>query len=162
MEAIRTFQWEIEIESGLPGDDTVLTAAANRVSQVGMSTDTIIVDRVNDKFHYPGKVTVEAVTITFDSLIKGQVAERLFDWFRSVYDPIHGVFTPGFLRGAGSFKRNVKIYQLDNAGFPLKHIHLYGAYPTNWNANELNYSANEFHTLEVTLQPDFVTMEATP
>lgn len=125
-----------------------------------MTSEDIVADRVNDKFYYPGKVTMDEVTIVFDSLVQGQVQEQLFDWFSTVYDPVHGIFTPSFIQGLGSFKRNVKIFQLDNTMFPVKHIHLFAAYPKSWKAGEFNYATNEFHNTEVTLRFDFFTQEA--
>lgn len=125
-----------------------------------MTSEDIVADRVNDKFYYPGKVTMDEVTIVFDNLVKGQIAEQLFDWFSTVYDSVHGMFTPAFIQGNGHFKRNLKLFQLDNTGFPVKHIHLFSAYPKSWKAGEFNYSTNEFHSVEVTLRFDFFTQEA--
>jgi len=162
LESYRAYQWEVEIV--LPGstetDETKLTLAAKQVSQIGFTSEDIVVDRVNDKFFYPGKVTPDEVTITFDNLVTGQVAEKLFNWMSSVYDPITGSFTPGFIQGAGSFKTSVRIYQLDNAMFPVKHVYLYGAYPKSWKLAELNYATNEFHTVEITLRYDFAVQYA--
>ena len=157
LESYRQYQWEIEIE--VPGGgDEMLTLAAKQVSEIGFNSESISVPRVNDKFHYPGRVTPEDVTITFDNLVKDDVSSKLYDWMSSVYDPVHGVFTPEFIQGQGYFKRQVAIYLLDNTMFPVKHIRLYGAYPKSWKLSELNYSGNEFHTLQVTLQYDFAVM----
>ncbi|MBT4111470.1 hypothetical protein HOE37_06440 [Candidatus Woesearchaeota archaeon] len=160
LESYRRYQWEIEIDTGQSGDNTKLTLAAKNVSPIQMTSEDIVAHRVNDRYFYPGLVSPDEVTITFDNLVKGQVAEQLFDWFSSVYDPVHGMFTPEFIQGEGSFKRNVKVFQLDNTGFPVKHIHLFAAYPKSWKVNEFTYGENEFHTLEVSLRFDFVTQEA--
>jgi hypothetical protein len=132
-----------------------LTLAAKQVTQIGFASEDIVADRVNDKYFYPGKVTPEEVTITFDSLVEGQVAEKLFDWMSSVYDPRSGSFTPGFVQGEAGFKTDVLIYQLDAEMSPVKHIRLYGAYPRSWKTAEFNYATNEFHTIEVVLRFDF-------
>ena len=155
LESYRAYQWEVEISTPEGGDDSVLTLAAKQVSEITIASETIVADRVNDKFHYPGKVTPENVTITFDNLVKGQVAEKLFNWLSSVYDPISGVFTPGFMQGAGEFKRQISLYMLDNTMFPVKHVRLYGAYPRSWKLAEFNYATNEFHTIQVDIQFDF-------
>jgi|TARA_R100000005_G_C4978559_1_gene189094 hypothetical protein len=156
LESFRAYQWEVEIElpTGFPGPET-LTLAAKKVSQISFTSEDIVADRVNDKFYYPGKVTPEVVTITFDNLVKGGVAETLYDYMSNTYDPVNGVFTPQFMSGNGSFKSHIKIFQLDNAMFPVKHINLYGAYPKSWKLADFNYSTNEFHTLEVEIRYDF-------
>lgn len=160
LESYRAYQWEVVIETGVPGDTSKLTLAAKQVSQISVNLDTIQARRVNDPFHYPGQVNYEPVTITFDNLVQGQVAEQLYDWLSTVYDPITGVYTPQFLRGIGEFKKDIQLYQLDNAGVPVKHIELKAAYPTMWRAGEFNYSTNDFHVMEVTLQPDFIIQNA--
>jgi hypothetical protein len=160
LESYRAYQWEVVIETGVTGDTSKLTLAAKQISQISFGSDTITSRRVNDVFHYPGQISVEPVTITFDNLVQGQVAEQLYDWMSSTYDPITGSFTPQFLRGVGEFKKDIQIYLLDNNQVPVKHIELKAAYPTSWKASEFNYSTNDFHLLEVTLQPDFVLMNA--
>lgn len=161
LESFRAFQWEVEIilPAGME-DPEVLTLAAKTVSQISFTSEDIVVDRANDKFFYPGKVSPEEVTISFDNLVKGAVAEKLFDWMSNTYDPINGVFTPQFMSGQGGFKSHIKIYQLDNAMFPVKHINLYGAYPKSWKLAEFNYATNEFHSLEVVVRYDFAVQYA--
>ena len=162
LESFRAFQWEIEIT--LPagvGEAETLTLAAKTVSQIAFTSEDIVVDRANDKFFYPGKVTPEEVTITFDNLVKGSLAEMLYDWMSNTYDPINGVFTPKFMSGNGpGFKSHIHIYQLDNAMIPVKHVNLYGAYPKAWKLAEFNYSTNEFHSIEVIVRYDFAVQYA--
>jgi len=160
LESIRAYQFEVEIDTGVPGDKTKLTLAAKSVSPVGFTLEPITARRVNDPFIYPGQPTFNQVTIVFDNLVVGQVAEQLFDWVSTAYDPVTGVMTPTFLRGQGEFKRHIKIYQLDNAGVPMKHIHLYGAFPVSWKAGEFNYETNSFHMIEMVLSTDFATQES--
>jgi len=167
LESYRAFQWEVEITlpAGMGStNDTVLTLAAKQVTQLGFTSEDIVADRVNDKFYYPGKVTPEEVTITFDNLVRGQLAETLFNWMSTTYDPINGVFTPHFTQGdpTGGFKTRVKIYQLDNTMTPVKMIYLYGAYPKSWKTAEFNYATNEFHTIELALRYDFAVQYAGP
>ena len=161
LESYRAFQWEVEIilPAGMDGDE-MLTLAAKSVSQVAFTSEDIIVERANDKYYYPGKVTPEEITITFDNLVKGGVAEKLYDWMSNTYDPIHGVFTPQFMSGQGGFKSHIRIFQLDNAMFPVKHINLYGAYPKAWKLAEFNYGTNEFHSIEVIVRYDFAVQYA--
>ena len=157
LESYRAYQWEVEIalaHLGI-GEEEILTLGAKQVSQIGFTSEDIIIDRVNDKFYYPGKVTPEETTFTFDNLVKGDLAQKLFDWMAGTFDPIHGAFTPTFLQGNGGFKSNIKVFQLDNTMFPVKHIYLYGAYPKSWKLAEFNYGTNEFHTVEVIVRYDF-------
>jgi len=156
LESFRAYQWEVEIDTPDGGIDETLTLAAKQISEFGFTSEVITADRVNDKFYYPGKVTTDEVTITFDNLVKDRTAEKLYDWMSSVYNPVTGTFTQEFRQGLGSFKRDISIYQLDNTMIPVKHTRLYGAFPNSWKMSELNYATNEFHTLQCSLRYDFV------
>lgn len=162
LDSVRSYQFEIHF-LGLPADitnETDLTLAAKKVVGLGMSSEPIVVDRVNDKVHYPGKVTPEEVSITFDNLYLRETASDLWRYFKTIYDPITGEMTknaqPGGVAGS-TFKANkVEIIQLDNTLQPHSTIELYGVYPTKFSAAEFNYSTNDFHTIEVTFKYDFM------
>lgn len=56
-----------------------------------------------------------------------------------------------------SFKAHkVEIIKLDNTMNPHSVTELYGVYPKSWKEAELNYSTNEFHTIEVAFKFDFM------
>jgi len=170
LESFRAYAWEIEIPDlpglygqlvGTPKDR--LTLACKQVSQIGFTVDDIEAHRVNEKFFYPGKPSPDEVTVTFDSLIKGDIARALFTWMRTVYDPVYGIHyggitggvAQGLLEDAFAFKRTVTLWQLDAHRNPRMHVVLYGAYPKSWKLAEFNYSTNDFHTIEMTLRYDF-------
>ena len=162
LDSVRAYQFEVHF-LGLPGEVTNqqdLTLAAKKVQGLGMSSEPIVVDRVNDKIHYPGKVTPEEVSITFDNLYMRETASDLWRYFKSIYDPITGEMTKNAQPGGGAgstFKaEKVEIIQLDNTSEPHSTIELYGVYPTSWSASELNYATNDFHTIEVTFRYDFM------
>ena len=94
---------------------------------------------------------------------KGDIAEELFAWMRTVYDPVYGVHYAGIgsdditgkLFNTPNFKRPVTIWQLDQHRNPKNHIILYGCYPKGWKLGEFDYSNGDFHTIEMTLRYDF-------
>jgi hypothetical protein len=145
----------IENAIGIADDDNMLTLAAKQVGQIGYMVDDIMVDRVNDKFYYPGRPSMEETVVTFDNLLKGDIAKALFQWMRTTYDPIQGVHSYSVVGGQTN-KRTVDVIQLDHQRNPKMVARLYGCYPKNWRLAEFNYSANDFHSLEVTLRYDVV------
>lgn len=179
LESFRAYAWEIQIPqfagalSNVPGLESQdrLTLAAKQITQPGFTVEDIEVHRVNEKFYYPGKATPDAITVTFDNLIKGDIADALFAWMRSVYDPVYGIHYGGLGNGTSEvnqspegqvgiteapiFKRTVTIWQLDAHRNPITHVNLYGCYPKGWKLGEFNYSTNEFHTIEMELRYDF-------
>jgi len=171
LESFRSYGWEIEIPTlpgvlgKLPGTENErLTLACKQVTQIGFSVEDVEVHRVNERFYYPGKPQPEEITVTFDNLIKGDVARHLFAWMRTVYDPVYGVHYAGVMGGdivndpitdAPIFKKAVTLWQLDAHRNPRTHVVLYGCYPKGWKLGEFNYSTNDFHTIEMTLKYDF-------
>tara|TARA_R100000231_G_scaffold82607_1_gene63115 strand:+ start:391 stop:999 length:609 start_codon:yes stop_codon:yes gene_type:complete len=169
LDSVRAYQFEVRFFN-LPNitegvnrldQDTVntITTAAKQVSPIGGSVDDIVVDRLNDKVYYPGKFTPESVTITFDNQLLSKTTPALWEFFKTIYDPITGDLTkltrPG--GSGGSFKLDkVEIYEFDNTNDLHAAIGLFGVYPTGVRFSEKNYSTNDFSTVEVTFRYDFV------
>jgi len=168
IDSVRAYQFEVRF-TGLPdgfqtqGDN--LTLAAKQVSPVAVSVEDIVVDRVNDRLYYPGKFTPENITVTFDNLYLSQTSPALWNWFKSIYDPVTGDMTKFTAPGGGSigsFKAHrMTIVELDNTQEPHAEIDLFGVYPTGVRFSEKNYSTNEFSTIECTFRYDFVDYEKT-
>jgi hypothetical protein len=162
LDSVRAYQFEVHF-FGLPDDVTNqndLTLAAKKITGVSMQNEAIVVDRVNDKLHYPGKTTPGDMVVTFDNLYLRETAADLWRYFKHTYDPITGEIAKSSQPGGGAgqtFKADkVEIVMLDNTLTPHSTIELYGVYPSKWEAGEFNYSTNQFHTLDVTFKYDFM------
>jgi hypothetical protein len=166
LDSVRTYQFEMHFE--LPADLTdtdqdKLTLAAKQVSQSGFATEPIEVHRVNDKVYYPGKATPEELTVTFDDFYQPKVANTLWSWFSTIYDPTNGKFysevggsSPQKAPVNGWKSQRATIVALDAQGSPLMETRLFGVYPKSWKSAEFNYSTNEFHTIEMEFRYDFM------
>ena len=164
LDSVRTYQFEVKFY-GLPPEftnnaQTELTTAAKQVSPIVGAIDDIVVSRANDKVYYPGKFTPENVTITFDNQLLTQATPALWNWFKTIYDPITGDATklaaPGG-PGNRSFKATkMTVLELDNTSQPHSYVELYGVYPTSVKFSEKNYGTNDFSTVEVGFRFDFV------
>ena len=163
LDSVRAYQFEVHFY-GLPFDRQAegvdLTLAAKQVSPIGFITEDIETRRVNDKVFYPGVASPEELTITFDNLYLRETASTLWDWFKSIYNPMTGDMTENS-RPAGGNTPNFKalkleIIMLDNAKNPHAVIECYGVYPKSYKPAEFNYQTNEFHTLEVVFRYDFM------
>tara|TARA_R110000782_G_scaffold102791_5_gene190170 strand:+ start:5768 stop:6328 length:561 start_codon:yes stop_codon:yes gene_type:complete len=154
LDSIRAYQFEIVFN--VPNNvalENGLILAAKQVTSVGFTTEDIEVHRVNDKVFYPGKASPEELTVTFDNLYDPKVSQNLWQWFQQIYNPVTGQF-----KGAGnSFKANkATILHLGPRGEVISETNLYGVYPKSWKTAELNYSTNEFHTIEMVFKYDFM------
>jgi len=166
-DSYRAYSWILRIPSiagilgtvdnyfNLTDASDTLAMAVKSVGQLGYTSEAITVDRVNDKFYYPGKVSVEETILTFDDMIRGDAAKLLFSWMRTTYDPIFGTHSAPVIPG-DQFKRTLELVQLDHNRQPKLVVKLYGAWPKSWKLAEYNYSTNEFHTIEVAVQYDFI------
>ena len=175
-DSYRAYSWLIRIQgiggvvgsilanTGMSKPDNVLTLAAKQVGQIGFNVEDIMVDRVNDKFYFPGRPSTEETVVTFDNLLRGDSAKGLWNWMRTTYDPITGTHSASVLsnfggqlvEGGGGFKRQVDVILLDHQRRAQWVTRLYGCWPKNWRLAEFNHSANEFHSVEVTLRYDMV------
>jgi hypothetical protein len=163
LDSVRAYQFEIRFY-GLPqaliGSQQDLTLAAKQVGPIGITLDDITVDRVNDRVFYPGKPSQDELTVTFDNLYLKNTSPALWEWFKTIYDPMTGNMTklaaPGG-PGNRTFKASrVTIIELDNTRTPHAAIELYGVYPKAIRFSEKNYSTNEFSTVEATFRWDYV------
>tara|TARA_R110002051_G_scaffold71943_3_gene130076 strand:- start:61 stop:708 length:648 start_codon:yes stop_codon:yes gene_type:complete len=165
LDSVRTYQFEIHFE--LPSSEIdpqgKLTLAAKQVSQVGFASEEIEVMRVNDKVFYPGRASPDEMTVTFDNFYQPKVANSLWAWFSTIYDPTNGKFLANTPNGSpekpptGGWKaQRATIVQLDAQGQPLMETRLYGVWPKSWKTAEFNYSTNDFHTIEVVFRYDFM------
>ncbi len=163
LDSVRAYQFEIRF-FGLPqaliGSQQDLTLAAKQVGPISLTLDDITVDRVNDRVFYPGKPSQDELTVTFDNLYLKNTTPALWEWLKSIYDPVTGDMTklaaPGG-PGNRTFKASrVVVMQLDNTRNPHAAIELYGVFPKAVRFSEHNYSTNEFSTVEVTFRWDFI------
>jgi hypothetical protein len=162
LDSVRVYQWEVHFQ-GLPliGDPQAgktLTLAAKQVTQIGHSVEDIEVHRFNEKVYYPGKSSAEEVRITFDNLYQPEMADILYNWFQGTYNPVDG--RTGTTRTTAGDPTRLKgtavVLQLDGKGNVVGGTKMYGVYPKAWKLAEFNYAtANEFHTIEMTLRYDF-------
>jgi hypothetical protein len=163
LDSVRTYQFEVQfygLPPNLTGQQTDLTLAAKQVSPISFSVEDIEVRRVNDKVFFPGQVSQESVTITFDNLYLRKTATTLWEWFKTIYDPITGNMTklsaPGG-PGNKSFKANkLRILELDNTKTPHAAIELYGVYPKTVRFSEKNYNDSSFAVIEVEFRFDYM------
>ena len=166
LDSVRSYQWEIEFDIskvvplGLVVKDTrALTLAAKQVTGLSYAFKDIEVHRMNDLVYYPGKVTHEEVTVTFDNLLQSSPGAQFYEYLATVFDMRTGFYQAGGANGT-EFKTTMKIYEFDGAGKMQNVIELKGAYPKSFTKGEKNYAQSEFDTFEVKFRYDFMNLRA--
>lgn len=163
LDSVRAYQFEVQfygLPGSLQGQQQDLTLAAKQVGSISYGVEDIAVHRVNDTVYYPGRPTFDSLSITFDNLYLRSTCQTLWEWFKTVYDPISGDLTklsaPGGQSGR-TFKANkMRIIELDNTRTPHAAIELYGVYPKTVSFSEKNYSTGEYATISVDFRYDFM------
>ena len=67
-DSLRTYSWLISIDGvgsggGGPRDNSnAITLACKQIGNIGFSVEDIAVDRINDKYYYPGKYAADETT----------------------------------------------------------------------------------------------------
>ena len=158
LDSVRAYQFEIQFDLGdlnLGTGSKELTLAAKQVTQLGFASEDIEVNRINDKVFYPGKSSPESVTVTFDNQLQWPIAQALWRWYKTIYDPTTG--TMNNTQDPNVFKaQKATIVHLDSKGQPKYETTLFGVYPKKWTTAEFNYGTNEFHTIEMEFRYDFM------
>jgi hypothetical protein len=146
LDSVRSYQFEVQIQA-----DQNFTLAAKKVTSVGATSEDIVVDRVNDKVYYPGKVTPDEITVTFDNTLNGGMDKSLFELFTKTYD-----FNTGVIGNGEDIKFDMQILLLTNSLGVHSTIDLRGAYVKKYSLSELQYSENSFNTIDVTFRWDYI------
>ena len=115
---------------------------------------------MKDKVFYPGKISQDELTITFDNLLRGGVYQNslqttgatCLDLLSRVWD----MSTGEGLVNINSAKRPITLKEFDIYGNIRQVYEVIGAYPKSWTKGEKNYATSEFDTVEVKFRWDFL------
>lgn len=174
LDAVRVYQWEITFD--LPQDLLLNTAtgseitkpmtfAAKQVRGLGYNVQDIEVNRVNDKVYYPGRPSYEELEVTFDNLLATKQGRLLYEYMRSAYDPVKGVYgTTNVGTGAGQspirrHKSSATILEFNGANEVQQEIEVRGLYPKSYSRGEKNYNNSDFDTIVMKFRYDFMLVK---
>lgn len=159
-EAKRKNRWQLsflDVPSKLFNDDPTvkrnMELALLSASRPSWNLEEVELHRLNEKFYVPGKATYEPITVTYQDFIESRISEVLFEWSRTVYNPMTGAM--GYKRAIG-----VKAFltMLDPLGIPVEIWTLLGAWPQSINFQDLDMSSSEQANVEVTVRYDRCTV----
>ena len=165
LDAVRSYQWEIKFaidtmkknNPNFPFEEQSIILAAKTVTGLSYSFADIEVHRMNDKVFYPGKISQEEVTVTFDNLLKNSPGIQFYEYLATVFDMRTGFYAA---EGNGTYKGSMSIMEFNGKGEIKNVIDLKGVYPKSFSKGEKNYSTSEFDTFEVKFRYDFMNIRA--
>jgi len=168
LDSVRAYQYELQFffPNKIPGSRNgglrELSVAVKQVNAAGLKVEDIEVNRLNDKYYYPGKASMDELIVTFDNLYKTKAGASLFQWFRAcTYDPVTGYQTPitgGYTLNSSFKAEKVRLIQYDGTLTPFAYVDFIGVYPKSMQLGEHNYATNEFHNITMNFRYDFIDM----
>lgn len=168
LDSVRAYQFELQFffPKGVPTTTNAglrdMSIAVKQVNAAGLKVEDIEVNRLNDKYYYPGKPSMDELTVTFDNLYKTKAGAALFQWFRAcTYDPVTGYQTPitgGYTLNSSFKAEKVRLIQYDNTLTPFAYVDFIGVYPKSMQLGEHNYATNEFHNITMNFRYDLIDM----
>lgn len=174
LDSVRTYQWEItfdlpaDVLNSTGGAGSVLkplTFGAKQIRGIGVNLQDIEVNRMNDKVYYPGRPSYEELEVTFDNLLESKEGALLYEYMRTAYDPIKGVYgTTNVGGGAGNslvrrHKTSAIITEFNGNHEVSQEIELRGLYPKSYSRGEKNYSNNDFDTIVMKFRYDYLLVK---
>jgi hypothetical protein len=128
-----------------------LVKAANRPT---IQFETITLDHINVKRKLKGKGEWQDLTITLFDPIVPSAAQAVMDWIRLGHESITG--RDGY---ADFYKKDITFYMLGPVGDKIEQWTLKGAFITQANFGDLDFSSNDPATIELTLAYDYAILE---
>ena len=128
-----------------------LVKAANRPT---IQFETITLDHINVKRKLKGKGEWQDVSITLYDPIVPSAAQAVMDWVRLGHESITG--RDGY---ADFYKKDITFYMLGPVGDKIEQWTLKGAFITQANFGDLDFSSNDPATIELTLAYDYAILE---
>ena len=128
-----------------------LVKAANRPT---IQFETITLDHINVKRKLKGKGEWQDLTITLFDPIVPSGAQYVMDWVRLSHESITG--RDGY---ADFYKKDITFYMLGPVGDKIEQWTLKGAFISQANFGDLDFSSNDPATIELTLTYDYAILE---
>ena len=128
-----------------------LVKAANRPT---IQFETVTLDHINVKRKLKGKGEWQDITITLYDPIVPSGAQAVMEWIRLGHESITG--RDGY---ADFYKKDITFYMLGPVGDKIEQWTLKGAFISQANFGDLDFSSNDPATIELTLTYDYAILE---
>lgn len=142
----RNFDWWLTLD--IPGGDIVKLAISS-VTGISESNEPIELHYGNEVHYVAGKARFDAGQLSIRDMVDVDVASKIDEWRRLVYDPNSGV-----IFRADKYKKTGNIQLLDTMGISRANWEIRGLWPQAVNFGDLDYESNDLVRIQVTMQYD--------
>jgi hypothetical protein len=123
-------------------------------SRPTFTSEVVELDHINVKRKIKGKSTWDDVNITLYDPIVPSGAQQVMEWIRTSHESLTG--RDGY---AAFYKKDVTFYILGPVGDKVEQWTLKGAFITQANFGDLDWSSNDPVAIELTLSYDYAILE---
>ncbi len=123
-------------------------------SRPTFTSEVVELDHINVKRKIKGKSTWDDVTITLYDPIVPSGAQQVMEWIRTSHESLTG--RDGY---AAFYKKDVTFYILGPVGDKVEQWTLKGAFISQANFGDLDWSSNDPVAIELTLSYDYAILE---
>jgi hypothetical protein len=134
--------------AGVPG---YLVKAANRPT---IQFEKVTLDHINIKRQLKGKGEWQDLEITLYDPIVPSAAQAVMEWVRLSHESLTG--RDGY---ADFYKKDINLYMLGPVGDKIEQWTLKGAFISQANFGDLDFSSNDPATITLTLTYDYAILE---
>ena len=143
----RAFRWIIEAE----GIDSFL---AESVSRPKVDIEEVEARYINTVQYFAGRLTPQTIEFQLKDAIAPSQSQKIMEWVRSVCEVETG--RAGY---KAMYARDFRIKMLSPTNEVVESWVLKNAWPTNYNASDLNANDNSIATISVVLRYDRAILE---
>jgi hypothetical protein len=154
----RKFRWTMEFENVCYLGQNVKPHFVKAANRPTLAIDETEINFLNGKMFIPGKGTPENTTVTYYDVASADAAADigiLFNWLATVYNFTNAqTLEQSSLKGAaGSYTAQYGVLTMyDGCGEAIDKFTYLDPWPTNMAFGDLDYSASEECTIELTLR----------
>ena len=123
-------------------------------SRPTFTSEVVELDHINVKRKIKGKSTWDDVNITLYDPIVPSGAQQVMEWIRTSHESLTG--RDGY---AAFYKKDITFYILGPVGDKVEQWTLKGAFITQANFGDLDWSSNDPVAIELTLTYDYAILE---
>jgi hypothetical protein len=123
-------------------------------SRPTFTSEVVELDHINIKRKIKGKSTWDDINITLYDPIVPSGAQQVMEWVRSSHESLTG--RDGY---AAFYKKDITFYLLGPVGDKIEQWTLKGAFITQANFGELDWSSNDPLSIELQLSYDYAILE---
>jgi hypothetical protein len=133
------------------GIPSYLIRVANRPA---IQFETVVLDHINVKRKLKGKGDWQDVNLTLFDPIVPSGAQAVMEWVRLSHESLTG--RDGY---ADMYKKDIQIYMLGPVGDKIEQWTLKGAFISQANFSDLDWSSNDPAQIDLTLTYDYAILE---